>query len=107
MVFPPATTSSNRSERCRIPRTARTAHSIFASGELKDPLRFYSYFVADRPGAFAETDVSSSVGGVPVAVTVRAWSDDEAWAARTGALVKRGLPVLGSAIGLPYRALAS
>ena len=76
---------------------------VYTSGRLAKPLAFYAYFVADQPGAFTETRLSARVGTSDVPIAVRAWSDDAAWGTRTGALVRRGLPALGTAVGLPYQ----
>ena len=75
---------------------------VYTSGALTTPLTFYAYFVADRPGAFSGTRLTAAVAGAAVPVTVRAWTDDPAWGTRVGTLVRRGLPALGAAIGLPY-----
>jgi len=80
---------------------------LFSSGRLAAPLRFSAYFVADRPGAFVEKPLAWTVGGMPLPVVVRAWADDPAWGSRTAALVSRALPVLGTAIGMPYRGTGS
>lgn len=81
--------------------TASGDRQVWTSGPLDDALAFYAYFVADRPGAFATTALSATVGGSDVSVAVRAWTDDPSWGKRVGSLVKRGLPALGAAIGLP------
>ncbi len=75
---------------------------VFRTGPLRRPLEFFAYVVADREGAYATTPLTITVGGDPVAVAIRAWSDDKSFAARVGDLFGRGLPVLGEAIGLDY-----
>ncbi|HVA85276.1 MAG TPA: hypothetical protein VNF73_03040 [Candidatus Saccharimonadales bacterium] len=87
---PPASTDSNGS-------------AVYRSGVLAAPLTFYWYFVADRPGAFVERPMIVRVAGDQVPLIIRAWADDPAWGTRIGSLFERGLPVLGTAIGLPYR----
>jgi hypothetical protein len=84
------------------PTTLADGRVIFHSGLLAKPLDFFAYLVADRPGAYASTTVSTTVLDKPVEVVVRAWSDDAAWAKRVRNLVKRGLPVLGKRIGLQW-----
>ena len=84
------------------PTTTSDGRAILRSGILEKPLDFFAYLVADRPGAYRATTVTTTVLDKPVGVVVRAWSDDAAWSKRVGGLVKRGLPVLGTRIGLPW-----
>ena len=84
------------------PTTSPDGRVVFHSGALTAPLDFFAYLVADRPGAYAVSSVSTSVLDAPVQVAVRSWSDDTAWARRVADLVKRGLPLLGERIGLPW-----
>lgn len=81
---------------------AETGRTIFRSGRLDDPLTFFAYFVADRPGAYEEQQVAANVGDTPVGVVVRSWPEDPEWAARIGGLFERALPVLGTRIGLGW-----
>ncbi len=74
----------------------------FTTGSLADPLKFFAYFVADRPGAFAETSLEVPMAGKPIALSLRAWPDDPAWAKRVGGLLVRGLPALAQDVGLPW-----
>ena len=84
------------------PSTGASRTIVYASGTLAAPLSFYAYFVADRPGTFKETSTVVDVSGTQVPVVIRAWADDAAWGTRVSALVRRGLPALGAAIGLAY-----
>ncbi len=84
------------------PSTDANGRQVFTSGRLADPLSFFAYVIADRPGAYAETAITTTVGDRPAALRLRAWSDDRAWSERVGALFQKGLPVLGTAIGLRY-----
>jgi len=84
------------------PTTEADGRRTWSSGGLADPLKFYAYVVADRPGAYAETTRTADVGGVTAVLTVRAWPDDPEWGKRVGGLFERGLPVLGAQIGLPW-----
>jgi hypothetical protein len=74
----------------------------FSTGSLADPLGFFAYFVADRPGAFAETTLQVPVADRTVPITLRAWPDDPAWAKRVGGLLSRGLPAIAKDVGLPW-----
>ena len=84
------------------PRKDAAGNTVFRTGRLANPLTFFAYFVADRPGAFAETSFQVPIAGRSIPVTLRAWPDDPAWAKRVGDLLKRGLPALAADIGLPW-----
>ena len=56
----------------------------------------------DRPGAYAERDLTATVGDASVPLTIRSWADDASWGKRVGKLVQRALPTMGEAIGLPW-----
>ncbi len=75
---------------------------VFRTGPLADPLDFFAYVVADRPGAYAARDIEALVLGAPVPITLQAWVDDPAWSERIEDLFVRGLPVLGDSIGVAY-----
>jgi hypothetical protein len=76
--------------------------TIYKTGRLDEPLEFFAYFVADRPGAYDEQEISTTVADAPVGVTVRSWAEDDAWGKRVGGLFERGLPQLSTRIGLPW-----
>ena len=84
------------------PTTNADGRVIFRSGALAKPLDFFAYLVADRPGAYKTSTIATTVLDAPVRIGVRAWSDDPAWARRVGNLIKKGLPVLGGRVGLPW-----
>ena len=84
------------------PTKDAAGNTVFRTGRLTSPLKFFAYFVADRPGAFTETSFQVPIGGRSIPVTLRAWPDDPAWAKRVGDLLKRGLPALAEDIGLPW-----
>ncbi len=84
------------------PTMADDGRTIFRSGVLAKPLEFFAYLVGDRPGAYTESTISTTVLDVPVEVGLRAWADDPAWAKRVGGLIDRALPSLGARIGLPW-----
>ena len=86
------------------PKTDDAGNVVFSSGRLSNPLTFVASFAADRPSAFTESTLQVPVGSESVPVTIRAWPDDPAWAKRVGGLLKRGLPALANAIGLPWTA---
>jgi hypothetical protein len=84
------------------PTTAADGTITLQTGKLDKPLTFFAYLVADRPGAYTERTETATIGGTPIDLTIRSWTDDQAWAARVGDLVSRGLPVLSEQIGLPW-----
>jgi hypothetical protein len=75
---------------------------VLRTGPLARPLAYYAYLTAERPATLASSTVRTTVGATPVVLTLERWADDPAWAGHVGDAFKRGLPVLGTAIGLPY-----
>lgn len=75
---------------------------VLTSGALGDPLSFFAYVTADRPGAYAASTFTTTVDGRPAPMEVDAWPDDSAWGTRVADIFRRGLPVIGQAVGLPY-----
>lgn len=102
VVFPKGYDVQVEAGRIPAPTTASDGRTIFRSGTLAKPLDFFAYLVADRPGAYKETTVATTVLDEPVEIVVRAWSDDAAWAKRVGGLLDAALPALGIRIGLPW-----
>ena len=102
VVFPAGFSVDVDAPELGPPTTDAAANVTFATGRLTDPLGFFAYFVADRPGAFKETTLQVPIDGRTIPVTLRAWPDDPAWAKRVGDLLRRGLPALASDIGLPW-----
>ncbi|MEO5884871.1 MAG: hypothetical protein ABIQ58_05080 [Candidatus Limnocylindrales bacterium] len=76
--------------------------TVFKSGRLEAPLDFFAYLVGDRPGSYTESLVSTSVGGSPADVLVRAWPDDAPWSKRVSTMLRDGLPAMGERIGLAW-----
>jgi hypothetical protein len=102
VTFPAGYTIDVQSPNLRSPTTDPTGRVVYTSGELSEPLKFFAYFVADRPTDYAETTQSIDIGGQPLDVRLRSWPDDAAWAKRVGGLLGKGLPALSDAIGLPW-----
>jgi hypothetical protein len=84
------------------PTTTGDGRTVFRTGRLGKPLDFFAYLVGDRPGAYAERTVSTTVDGATVTLLVESWPDDEAWADRVSGLLERGLPAIGDRVGLPW-----
>jgi hypothetical protein len=74
---------------------------MLRADQIGDPLTFFAYVTADRPGAYHETPLSLTVVGEPLAVVVRAWDDDPDFGERIADLMRKGMPVLGDLIGFP------
>ncbi len=102
VVFPKGFNVSLDAGDLQGPRTEADGTIVYQSGKLSAPLRFYAFFVADRPGAYAETMRSATIGTGRAAIAVRAWPDDPDWAKRVGGLFERGLPAIAAATGLPW-----
>ncbi|HEX5825614.1 MAG TPA: hypothetical protein VFY18_14240 [Candidatus Limnocylindrales bacterium] len=102
VVFPPGFTIDVTAAALHEPTTDAAGNAVYASGPLGDPLKFFAYFVADRPSALKETPLTLSMDGQSVPIALRAWPDDPAWAKRVGTLLTRGMPALSKAIGLPW-----
>jgi hypothetical protein len=72
------------------------------SAQPDDPLGFFAYVSADRPGAFVNRPLALDVNGTPANVLIRAWDDDPQWDRQVTALLRRGLPALQALIGVDY-----
>jgi hypothetical protein len=102
VIFPKGYDVAVEAGRIPAPTTASDGRTVFRSGALSKPLDFFAYLVADRPGAYSDSTVTTNVLGRRVAVTVRGWTDDPAWAQRVRRLLATGLPALSERIGLPW-----
>ena len=102
VVFPKGFSVDVQAGSMPKPVTDATGRVIFHSGTLSNPLSFFAYLVADRPGAYATTTRKATVEGGPVAMTVQSWPDDKAWSKRVGDLMAKALPVLGQEVGLAW-----
>ncbi len=102
VTFPKGYTVDVEAGSIKGPTTDDQGRTVFTSGRLADPLSFFAYLVADRPGALRATDVEATVLGDPAALVVRSWPDDSAWAKRVSGVLERGLPALGERIGLAW-----
>lgn len=102
VVFPAGYRVEVGSGEIPPPVTDPSGQVVFQTGTLSKPLTFFAYLVADRPGTFTERTERTTVGGVPVVLTIRAWVDDTPWSDRVGSLFGRALPLLSERIGLPW-----
>ena len=102
VVFPPGFTIDVSAPALGEPTTDSTGNTVYASGRLDDPLKFFAYFVADRPSELTATPLSITIDGQSVPISLRSWPDDPTWGKRVAGLLTRGLPALSEAIGLPW-----
>jgi hypothetical protein len=102
VVFPKDYTVDVEVGDLPAPTTDDEGRTVYATPKLDKPLDFFAYFVADRPGAYDENEISTTVANAPVGVTVRSWAEDDAWGKRIGGLFEEGLPRLSERIGLPW-----
>ncbi|HET7703695.1 MAG TPA: hypothetical protein VFK35_09855 [Candidatus Limnocylindrales bacterium] len=102
VVFPAGFSVDVEAAGLGAPTTDAAGTITYRTGQLANPLSFFAYFVAGRPGAFTESILQVPIGGGVVPVTLRAWPDDPAWATRVSGLLYDGLPILAEEIGLPW-----
>jgi hypothetical protein len=102
VVFPPGFEVVVDAGEIPEPRTNSDGEVVFQTDALAKPLSFFAYLVADRPGAYDESTVTTRVKGDAVQLTMRAWPDDPDWASRVGDLMRRALPDLANRIGLDW-----
>lgn len=82
--------------------TASDGGVVLSTGALADPIGFFAYVSAQQPATYHTSSVSVKVSDGTIALTMKAWKDDPAWAGRVGGLFARALPVLRKDIGLPW-----
>ncbi len=102
VVFPAGFATEVESGDIPAPTRDAADNVVYETGKLSKPLSFFAYLVGDRPGAYAERTVTSTVGETPVTLTIRAWPEDKDWSDRVGGLVARALPILSERIGLAW-----
>lgn len=102
VVFPPGYDVKAEAGAIPEPTTEEDGRVVIRTGPLEEPLRFFAYLVADRPGAYAERRLDVSILGDPAAVILRSWPDDPPWAERVGGLLEAALPEMGERIGLAW-----
>ena len=81
---------------------AKDGGVVLATGALANPLGFFAYVSAQQPATYRASKVAVKVSDGTIALTMRAWKDDTAWASRVGTLFRRALPVLRTAIGMAW-----
>ena len=93
VVFPAGYSTTVDAGNIPPPTTDGSGRTVYRTGPLATPLTFFAYLVADRPGAYTERSLTTTVGGTTVPLTVRAWADDAPFSKRIGDLVKRALAI--------------
>ncbi len=76
--------------------------TVLGTGALARPLDFFAYVSAQQPATYLTTPLAVSAGGRQIALSLRSWKDDPAWAGRVGGLFGRALPALQADIGLAW-----
>lgn len=72
------------------------------SGPIEDPSRWLALVTASQAAELTSFDATIPLDGGTADLSVRAFTDDEAWGERTLALISEALPLLETEIGLPY-----
>ncbi|MBI2763781.1 MAG: hypothetical protein HYX54_08550 [Chloroflexi bacterium] len=85
------------------PSTEPDGHVVYASEVIASPGAYVADVMADRPGVLDNLKRSTSVGARTVTLLLRSWPDDPAWRARVFDILSRGLPALGTAIGVDWQ----
>jgi len=75
---------------------------VLRSGPIPEPAHWLARVVGTRPGAYETLNDTVPLRGGTVDLQVRAWNDDPAWGGRILALLRKALPRLETAFGLPY-----
>jgi hypothetical protein len=74
----------------------------YVSGDIADPSRWLALVTALRPVEYVSIDATVPLSGGTADLSVRAFSDDEAWGTRMRDLLTEALPLLEEELGLPY-----
>ncbi len=69
---------------------------------LGEPLTYFAYVTGQREAVYKESALTVPAGGRDVALVIRGWRDDPAWAGRIAGVFKKALPELSREIGLPW-----
>ena len=78
------------------------ADGTFVSGAIEDPSQWLALVTAVEPADYTTFDATIPLAGGTADLSVRAFSDDEAWGEATLALVTEALPLIEAETGLPY-----
>jgi hypothetical protein len=76
--------------------------TVLSSGTLASPLSFFAYVSGEQPATYRVSSVAAPVSGATIDLTMRAWADDPPWATRVGGMFIKALPILRTAIGIPW-----
>jgi hypothetical protein len=102
IVFPKGYSVTVEAGTLPAPTVDSTGRTILRATAIGDAARFFAFVVADRAGSYKVSHQSVMVEGTVARLTIRAWADDPEWGKRVKALLGKGLPVLGTLIGLPW-----
>ena len=102
IVFPKGYSVTVEAGELPAPIVDPRGRTIIRATAIANPASFFAFVVGDRPGSYKVANQSVMVGGTAARLTIRSWADDPAWGKRIKGLMAKGLPVLGSLIGLPW-----
>ncbi len=80
---------------------------VLTSGQIDDPASWLARITATASAAYTTVSRVIPLDGGTVDLQVRAWSDDAPWGDRIADLLVRAMPLLESAIGIPYPRVGS
>ena len=102
VLFPPGYTVTVDSGAFDDTRTTDTGGTSLTTRPIAEPLTFFAYVTGQRDATYADTPLTINAAGQPIALTMRAWADDPAWAGKVAAVLSNSLPELAAEIGLPW-----
>jgi hypothetical protein len=76
--------------------------TVLQSGAIPDPPSWLALVTATRPSAYVTLSRSVPLSGGSADLQVRTWQDDPEWGKKTLDLAADALPLLETAIGVPY-----
>ena len=79
-----------------------TSGTVLTTDGSVDDVTWYAVITADRPAGLGLQTLELPIDGQDRTVEVRAWPEDETWAANVAAELSTGLPELGGLIGLAW-----
>ena len=98
----PATTSRCRAATSTSRDRTTDGGVTLSTQPLGEPLTYFAYVVGQREAVYKETPLTVAAGDRDVALVIRGWRDDPAWAGRISGVFRKALPELSREIGLPW-----
>jgi len=100
VVLPPGMAVSSLGD----PLTSESgdAGTTLRSGPIGDPTTWLARITATGPVTYTTVAHRVTLASATVDLQIRSWSTDPAWGDRVGSIAAAALPLLESAVGLPY-----